>query len=69
MKQRYDKEDDVLMIWFSRERVDHAQHAKQTILHLSADNKPVLLEILNASKFLKNSYRALAPRLRSSAAA
>ena len=68
MKQRYDKEDDVLMIWFSHERVDHAQHSKQTVLHLSEDNKPVLLEILNASKFLKDSYSALAPRLRAAAA-
>lgn len=62
MKQRYDKADDVLMIWFSRERVDHAEQSKNTILHLSRDNKPVLLEILDASKFLQESYRTLPPQ-------
>lgn len=59
MKKRYDKVDDVLMIWFSQDRVDHAEQSKNTILHLSRDNKPVLLEILHASKFLEESSRAV----------
>lgn len=65
MKQRYDKEDDALMIWFSKEPVDHAEQTHDVIVHLSRNNKPVLLEILNASRFLQESYSVLPPSVRS----
>jgi len=55
MKKRYDKTDDVLMIWFSKESVDYAEQTNDLIVHFSKQNKPVLLEILNASKFLTES--------------
>lgn len=55
MKRRYDKIDDVLMIWFSKEPVDYAEQTNDLIVHFSKQNKPVLLEILNASKFLTES--------------
>ncbi len=59
MKIRYDKEDDVLMIWFSKEKVDHAQQEKNAIMHVSKKNEPVLLEILDASKFLQETSKML----------
>lgn len=59
MKKRYDKTDDVLMIWFSKESVDYAEQTKDLIVHFSKQNKPVLLEILNASKFLTESYNMI----------
>ncbi len=49
LKMRYDREDDVLMIWFAQDKqVDHAEQTGQSILHLTANGEPVLLEILRA---------------------
>lgn len=59
MKMRYDKEDDVLMIWFSHQKVDYAEQEKNIIIHFSKKNKPVLLEILDASLFLQQTSRVL----------
>lgn len=56
---RYDKEDDVLMVWFSKEPVDYAEHEKNLIIHFSKENKPVLMEILDASEFLKETTKIL----------
>ena len=64
MKFRYDKEDDVLMIWFSKKRVDYAEQAKDVIIHFSRDNKMVLMEILDASKFLKETSQVFPPKIR-----
>lgn len=55
MKLRYDQQDDVLMIWFSKKSVDHAEQEKNLIVHFSKDNKPVLMEVLDASSFLKKT--------------
>lgn len=56
---RYDKEDNALMIWFSKEPVDYAEQEKNLIIHFSKKNKPVLMEILDATKFLKETTRIL----------
>lgn len=55
MKIRYDKEDDVMMVWLSKGNVDYAEQSKDVIVHFSKANKPILMEILNASKFVKES--------------
>lgn len=55
---RYDREDDVLMIWFAQDRkVDHAEKTGQAILHLSEDGQPILLEILDARDFVAELVR------------
>lgn len=59
MKLRYDKDDDALMIWLSKKKVDYAEQEKNIIVHFSKDNKPVLLEILHASQFLAETSKAL----------
>ncbi|KKQ51964.1 hypothetical protein A2865_00955 [Candidatus Woesebacteria bacterium RIFCSPHIGHO2_01_FULL_39_17] len=59
MKYRYDKEDDVLMIWFSKEPVDYAEQVRGVIVHFSKKNRPVLMEILEASSFLKETSKNL----------
>lgn len=60
LKMRYDREDDVLMIWFAPEkRVDHAEQSGQSILHLTAQGEPVLLEILKAHEFVPELVRAV----------
>lgn len=56
---RYDKEDDALMVWFSKKPVDYAEQEKNLIVHFSKDNKPVLMEILDASSFLKKTAKVL----------
>ena len=63
-KFRYDKEDNALMIWFSKEPVDYAKQEKNLIIHFSKDNKPVLMEILDATKFLKDTTKVLPPNIK-----
>ncbi len=58
-KFRYDKEDDVLMVWFSKKPVDYAEQEKNLIIHFSKESKPVLMEILDASEFLKETTKIL----------
>ncbi|MBI2196001.1 DUF2283 domain-containing protein [Candidatus Daviesbacteria bacterium] len=65
-KFRYDKEDDVLMVWFSKEPVDYAEQEKNLIIHFSKENKPVLMEILDAAKFLKETSKALPEKVKQS---
>lgn len=60
LEMRYDREDDVLMIWFAPEKqIDHAEQSGQSILHLTAQDEPVLLEILNAQKFVPELIRVV----------
>jgi uncharacterized protein YuzE len=57
---RYDQEDDALMIWFSEGGIiDHAEQAGQTILHVSDENKPILLEVLNARELVIDLVRTV----------
>ena len=55
MKAKYNKEDDVLMLEFNRKKIDYAEHSGDVIAHFSPDHEMVLLEILNASKFMKTT--------------
>lgn len=52
MKIKYDRDADVLTMELSDKSIDHAEEAGPMIIHLTDDNKPVLIEILDASKFL-----------------
>lgn len=67
MKLRYEKEDDILMIWFSKEPVDYAEQTGDLIVHFSKKNTPVLMEILNATKFLKKTTSVFPKSLRTQA--
>ena len=64
MKMRYDKEDDVLMLWLSNTKVDYAEQEKNVIIHFSKENKPVLLEILNASAFMTQTSKVFPEQVR-----
>jgi hypothetical protein len=60
LTMRYDREDDVLMIWFIHGRqIDHAEQVGQGILHISAQGEPVLLEILQAREFVPELVRTV----------
>ena len=55
MKARYDREEDILMIEIMPEGIiDHAEQVDGVIVHLTEDNRLVLLEILDASEFLSS---------------
>ncbi len=59
MRLKYSKEDDVLMIWLNDKKVDYAEQNGDLIVHFSPDREAVLLEFLNAKKFLRNINEAL----------
>jgi uncharacterized protein YuzE len=59
MKVRYDREEDILAIELNESAsIDHADHFESVILHVSPQNEPVLLEILDASEFLAELVKA-----------
>lgn len=66
MKVKYNKEDDVLMIELNKKPIDYAQQSGDLIVHFSPDREAVLLEILDASKFLRTQSRVLPKDLRKS---
>lgn len=57
MRISYNREDDVAMIELSNKKIDHAQEAANVIIHFSKDDEPILLEILDASRFLTEMMR------------
>ncbi len=59
MKVVYNREDDVLMVEVLPEApIDHAEQVGSLIVHFSPDEQLVLLEILQASKFLSTMIEA-----------
>lgn len=64
IKYRYDKEDDVLMVFLGKGKIDDAQQTGNIISHLSSKGELLLLEILNASKFLKETSQAFPFKIR-----
>lgn len=59
MKAKYYKEDDLLVLRLSSKPFKVAEKLGSFIVHYDIKKNPVLVEILNASKFLKISSRAL----------
>lgn len=51
----YEPEDDVLNIWLSKKPIDYAEDENGVIVHYTKDNKPVYIEIIDATKFLIKS--------------
>lgn len=52
------------MLWFSKKPIDYAEQEKNLIVHFSKENKPVLMEILDAAQFLKETAKTLPPNIR-----
>lgn len=59
MKYSYDKEGDLLAIELANQPFDYAQEMGDLIVHFSKNDKPVYVEILNASTFLANAVKQL----------
>jgi hypothetical protein len=59
MKASYDREEDILTVELDDSApIDHAEQVGTVILHLSTDDRPVLLEVLHASEFVANLVKA-----------
>lgn len=54
MKFNYNRKDDILLIELNKKKIDYAEQSGSIIVHFSQEREAVLLEILNASSFLKN---------------
>lgn len=63
MKLKYNKEDDVLMIELNQGPIDYAEQSGDLIVHFSPKREAVLLEILDASQFLKKAAKTLPARI------
>ncbi len=59
MKISYDRDEDILMVELNPSApIDYAEQTGSVIIHLDADQHPVLLEILRASEFLSGMVKA-----------
>lgn len=58
-KITYEPEADVLRVEISRKPIDYASELGNIVVHFSPQNTPVYLEILEASKFIKDLSRAV----------
>ena len=64
MKFKYEKEDDVLLVELNKKPIDHAEQSGDLIVHYSSKREAVLLEILDATKFLKEVSKDIPPKIR-----
>ncbi len=64
MKVKYSKEDDVLMIELNKQPIDYAEQSGDLIVHFSPKREAVLLEILDAVQFLKNTASVFPKKIR-----
>jgi len=58
MKISYNREEDIMMLEVSSETIDFAEEMGPIIVHFSKGNKPVLLEILDASEFIATAAKS-----------
>ena len=59
MNFKYSKEDDILMVELNSKKIDYAEQSGNLIVHFSPKREAVLLEILDASQFLKQAATRL----------
>ncbi|OGD97821.1 hypothetical protein A3A49_01555 [Candidatus Curtissbacteria bacterium RIFCSPLOWO2_01_FULL_38_11b] len=66
MRAKYYQEDDLLVIELVKKAYVEAEKIGSFIVHYDKNKQPVLVEILNASKLLKETSKALPTNLRQS---
>lgn len=62
MKYDYDSEADVLVIRLSEKTPDFGEQEGNVITHYTEDNKPVQIEILDASETAIGMLQAMLPK-------
>lgn len=65
-KMIYEPKDDVLNIWLSRKPIDYAEQTGDVIVHFTKDREAVYIEVLDASKLLKDLSKTLPKSLKQS---
>jgi len=61
-KISYEPEADVLTWEITGQPVDYAKEIGNIVVHFTKNNMPVLVEILEASKFLTKAQKVFQPR-------
>ena len=56
---KYSREDDILMVELNNKPIDYAEQSGDLIVHFSPAREAVLIEVLSASKFLKQASKSL----------
>ena len=64
MKLKYNKEDDVLIIEYSKDKIDDVYESNNMLVHVNSDKEPVLIEMFKASQFLSEASRSLPSDIR-----
>ncbi|OGY24970.1 MAG: hypothetical protein A2Z11_04875 [Candidatus Woykebacteria bacterium RBG_16_43_9] len=59
MNFKYNKEDDIMMIELNNKPIDYAEQSGNLIVHFSPQREAVLIEVLEASRFLKQASKSL----------
>lgn len=63
MKTKYYKDADLLSLRISNTPYKYARQDGDVIVHYSDDKEPVLIEIVNASKFLMDTAKMLPKKI------
>ena len=58
MKISYNREDDIMILEVSQDKIDFAEELGPIIVHFNDKRKPVLLEILDASEFIATAAKS-----------
>lgn len=59
MKVKYYRKDDILVMQLTDDLYDHAEMQGNFVAHFTKDKRLVRIEVLQASKFLKEESKAL----------
>jgi len=60
MNIKYSKDENILLLEISDERIDYAEENRPLIINYSKRHKPVLIEILEASNILASAVESKA---------
>ncbi len=63
MKAKYYEDADLISWKISKKPFEYASRSGDFVVHYSKDDEPVLIEILNASKFLKEANSSLPKKI------
>ncbi len=55
MEFKYIKENDILIIILAHRKIDHVEQVGPINIHFSIDKRPIIIEISNATNFLKKA--------------
>lgn len=60
---KYNQQDDVLMIELNKKSIDYAEQNGDMIVHFSPRGEAVLIEVLDASQWLKQMGKSIPKKI------